>query len=200
MNTELRKAGVSSTSKCVAFATGNDRKIAEARRTFEKYAIICEPIAVEIDEIQHSDPAEITKAKARAAYRVLRQPVVVQDTSWDIPALGGFPGGYMKDVTRWWRAQDWVAIMAPHKDRRIFCLEHVAYFDGDSLHHFEARYEGYFVDSPRGSATASNSFEQCISLNDSETLAEMNDRGDFASASDESRHWEFFAQWYQKRL
>ncbi|HET8883911.1 MAG TPA: non-canonical purine NTP pyrophosphatase [Candidatus Saccharimonadales bacterium] len=180
----------------ILFATGNARKIAEAKRTLTPCGVAVKTIAIDIDEIQHHDPAEITKAKARAAYAALHQPVVVQDTSWNIPALGGFPGGYMKDVANWWQAEDWMNIMEPYDDRRIICLEHVAYFDGENLQHFEAQYEGVFVSEPRGNATNSNSLEQSICINGNETFAEMHDRGDLASAKEDCEHWELFAKWF----
>lgn len=189
----------SATVKSITFTTGNARKIAEAKRTFDQYDIALTTVVVDIDEIQHNEPAEITKAKARSAYAALHQPVVVQDTSWSIPALGGFPGGYMKDTANWWQAQDWMNIMAPHADRRIICLEHVAYFDGENMQHFEASYEGVFVDSPRGNAINNNSLEQVISLNGVETFAEMHDRGDAASAADDCEHWRLFAEWFSKQ-
>jgi non-canonical purine NTP pyrophosphatase (RdgB/HAM1 family) len=117
----------------VIFATGNQRKIKEATSTLEPLGIQIEHRAVDIDEIQHHDPAEITKAKARAAYEVIHAPVVVQDTNWSIAALGGFPGGYMKDVAEWWAPEDWIQIMARHSDRTLFCHEHVVYFVGDQI-------------------------------------------------------------------
>lgn len=187
------------TKQTVLFATGNKYKIHEARVELNKYGIDVKTINIEIDEIQHSDPAEITKAKARAAYAVLREPVVVQDASWSIPALGGFPGGYMKDTAYWWQAQDWMNIMAPYEDRRIICHDHVAYFDGEAMHHFEANYEGAFVDAPRGNAAENNSLELCISLNGSETFAEQHDRGGVGSADDGAKHWQLFGEWLSKR-
>lgn len=122
--------------KKMLFATGNSRKIKEAGSTLAAYNIDVGSIEIDIDEIQHNDPAEITKAKARSAYEVVRKPVVVSDTSWEIPALGGFPGGYMKDISLWLDAEDWLALMARHDDKTIYCHEHVAYFDGEELQHF----------------------------------------------------------------
>ena len=178
----------------ILFATGNDRKVQEARQTFNRNAIGLTVIAVDIDEIQHHDPAEITKAKAVAAYAVTHEPVVVQDTSWSIPALGGFPGGYMKDTALWWTVDDWMRIMAG-QDRTIVCLEHVAYYDGSQLQHFAAEYHGVFVDTPRGGSDGNNSIERCISLDGKETFAELHDRGDLASAASQHKHWELFAEW-----
>ncbi|MNQ10790.1 dITP/XTP pyrophosphatase [compost metagenome] len=178
----------------VVFATGNKRKIHECRKVLDRYNIDVDTISVDVDEIQHHDPAEITKAKARAAYGVANRPVVVQDTSWSIPSLGGFPGGYMKDTADWWQGQDWINIMAPYANRKIICLEHVAYFDGENLHHFQASYECTFVDSPRGDATKNNSLELVVGKTASETFAEAHDRG--MPGSDDSEHWRIFAEWF----
>lgn len=180
----------------IIFATGNKRKVQEATETLATYGLEITIQPVEIDEIQHHDPAEITKAKARAAYEVIHEPVVVQDTSWNIPALGGFPGGYMKDIAEWWTVDDWMAIMERHADRSVICLEHVVYFDGENLHHFEARYDGEFVTEPRG--IEGNSLDMTVSLYDNKTMAEMHDEGKVASAGGTLEHWDLFAKWYKE--
>ena len=51
----------------IFFATGNQRKIHEATTALAPFDLQVEPVKLAIDEIQHHDPAEITKAKARAA-------------------------------------------------------------------------------------------------------------------------------------
>jgi len=181
------------------FATGNSRKISEATAVLKQYDVKFEACKVDIDEIQHYDCAEITKAKARAAFAVVGQPVVVSDTSWDIPALGGFPGGYMKDIANWWQSQDWLNVMAAHEDKRIFCLEHVAYFDGKILQHFEAKYEGRFISEARGRGDQSESFEKVVILYGDMTMAEQLAAGEVASAGEDLTHWKLFAEWYSKR-
>lgn len=183
--------------KTILFATGNSRKISEARATLASFSIDVVPIKISIDEIQHADTAEITKAKARAAYAVAGQPVVVSDTSWAIPALNGFPGGYMKDIATWWRANNWLDVMRPLDDKRIYCLEHVAYYDGDQLQHFEQRYEGRFIDEPRGREHDAESFEQVVILYGDKTMAEQLASGDIASAGEVLGHWQQFGEWYQ---
>lgn len=182
--------------KHILFATGNARKIEEANATLTPYGIEATSVKVDIDEIQHSDPAEITKAKARAAYEVTHEPVVVSDTSWEIPALGGFPGGYMKDTAIWFQAEDWLALMARHADKTIYCHEHVAYFDGEQLHHFVETYEGVFIDEPRGRVDEYESFEQVVVLYGDKTMAEQLEDGDIASAGEVLGHWRQFGEWY----
>lgn len=182
--------------KTILFATGNARKIAEARTTLAPYDITIEPIKLSIEEIQHNDPTEITNAKAHAAFDIVKKPVVVSDTSWDIPALGGFPGGYMKDIEAWFAADDWLSLINRHEDRTIYCLEHVTYFDGTTLKHFSHRYTGTFVDKPRGRVQDDESFEQVVSLYGDKTMAEQLAYGDIASAGETLEHWRQFAAWY----
>lgn len=180
----------------ILFATGNSRKIHEAQTTLLPFNLSVEPVKLSFDEIQHSDPAEITKAKARAAYALTGRPVVVSDTSWSIPALGGFPGGYMKDVSSWWQADNWLAIMASQQDKRIFCLEHVAYFDGEVVQHFEEIYEGRFIDEARGRIDDAESFERVVVLYGGKTMAEQLAEGHVASAGETLGHWRQFGEWF----
>ena len=176
--------------------TGNQRKIAEAKVAFDEYDIAFEAFSADIDEIQHHDPTEIAKAKARAAYDAIKKPVVVADTSWAIPALGGFPGGYMKDVSAWLQAEDWISIMANHEDRTIYCHEHVAYFDGEELQHFTTSYKGTIVNEPRGRIDDSESIERVTILYGDKTMAEQVVAGDIASAGEVLGHWQQFGEWY----
>lgn len=180
----------------IIFATGNSRKIIEATSTLEPLGITVEPRAIDIDEIQHHDPAEITKAKARAAYEVIHEPIVVQDTNWSVPALGGFPGGYMKDVAEWFAPEDWLALMARHQDRTIYCHEHVVYFDGEHLEHFSHTYTGTFAPEARGAT--GNSIEKTACLYGDMTLSEMFNAKGVASAGEVLEHWKLFGEWYAK--
>lgn len=180
----------------ILFATGNSRKIKEATDTLAPFGVTPKPVRVDITEIQHSDPVEIVKAKARAAYEVTNSPVVVSDTSWGVPALGGFPGGYMKDISNWLEADDWLSLMSRYDDQAIYCYEHVAYFDGDNLQHFAAKYEGRFIDEARGRIDETESFERVVILYGNKTMAEQLADGDVASAGESLEHWKQFGEWF----
>ena len=182
--------------KELTFATGNPRKMQEANETLAEYGIRVTPVHVAIDEIQHRDSAEIAKAKARAAYAAAGTPVVVSDTTWEIPALGGFPGGYMKDVSSWLKPEDWLALMDRYEDKTIYCHEHIAFCDGDEVRHFASVYRGEFVSEARGSTDVGDSIEHVVALYGGMTLAEYLERGEVASAGEELLHWKQFAEWY----
>src|SRR5882672_1365482 len=81
--------------KTVLFATGNDRKLKEALAGCKGFDIKIEQIKLKIDEIQSNEPSEISLHKANAAFEITKKPIIISDTSWKIPSLNGFPGGYM---------------------------------------------------------------------------------------------------------
>jgi len=74
--------------------TGNPNKVAEAETALGRPI---ESIALDLPEIQSLDLAEVVAAKAEEAWRHLRRPLVVEDTSLALSALGGFPG----PLVRW---------------------------------------------------------------------------------------------------
>jgi len=78
--------------KTILFATHNKRKIGEARLGCRLFNVKVKPIKLDIEEIQSLDPKNISKHKAETAYSLVKKPIVVSDTFWNIPALNGFPG------------------------------------------------------------------------------------------------------------
>lgn len=187
-------------AKKIAFITGNPHKLEEAKSVLKDYDITIESLQFDIDEIQHYNPLEITKAKARAAYEKAGYPIVVNDSSWEIPALGGFPGGYMKDVANWFTAEDFLALMKDKNDRRIILHDVVAYFDGEQLKLFIYDQTGVFINQPRGEGTSMN---QVVSMEDSGGLTiaeEFALRHDGADINpDHFRHWQKFGEWFIAR-
>ena len=181
--------------KTITFITGNPYKLEEAKSVLKGYGIVVEPLQIDIDEIQHHDPLKITEAKVKSAYKKVGQPVVVNDSSWEIPALGGFPGGYMKDVANWFTAEDFLALMKDKNDRRIILHDVVAY-----LKLFIYDQTGVFINEPRGEGTSMN---QVVSMEDSGglTIAE-----EFALRRNGAeinpahfQHWQKFGEWFIAR-
>lgn len=176
----------------VLFATGNPRKLAEARSVAERHGIEVEAVKLELDEIQHTDPVKVTAVKVKAAYRILGKPVVVHDTSWSIPTLRGFPGAYMHDVAKWLKAQDWLSLMEKYQDKTIVIYENVFYCDGNDIKSFQYRQEGHFVNEPRGESRAS--IDEVVTFRaDGLTIAEA--RAGHEGQSVQLKVWEDFFGW-----
>ena len=186
--------------KTVTFITGNPHKLEEAKSVLKDYGIFVEPLQTNIDEIQHHDPLKIAEAKVKLAYEKAGQPVVVNDSSWEIPALGGFPGGYMKDIANWFTADDFLALMRGKKDRRIILHDVVAYFDGKELKLFTFDQSSVFINEPRGEGTSMN---QVVSMENSGglTIAEEFARRHSGEKIDSInfQHWQKFGKWFTIR-
>jgi len=115
--------------KTVIFATTNERKVGEAKLACQKFGIEVRQVKLNIDEIQSGDPQKISREKAKTAYAQIKQPLVVTDTYWNIPALNGFPGGYMKEIAGWFSEEDFLNLMERKTDRRISFAESITYID-----------------------------------------------------------------------
>ncbi|MCL2371291.1 hypothetical protein FWC63_00920 [Candidatus Saccharibacteria bacterium] len=177
------------------FATSNARKVAEASLVAERHGVILESRALEVEEIQDRDPLEVSRTKVKAAFVAAGAPVVVNDSSWSIPALNGFPGAYMRDVTRWFVADDWLKLMAKRGDRTIVLTESTLFFDGETTKIFQRQQKGRFLEEARGKKNVS--IEEVVSLvEDGRTMAEITEVGeDRGSATMDT--WEEFFTWYK---
>jgi len=178
------------------FSTGNERKIKEARAGCDLFGIEVVPTALEFDEIQSHDPINISKRKADDAFALVDAPaVVVADTSWSIPALKGFPGGYMKDVYAWFEPEDFINLVKNKADKTIIFIETIVYKDEHEVKIFSKQYTGVIADSPRGEN--GNSIDKVAEF-DGKTLAESHDLG--TTSHDPKEYvWYEFAEWFSKK-
>jgi XTP/dITP diphosphohydrolase len=84
-------------SDMLTLVTSNPHKKAEVVEILIGAQI--ESRALELPEIQSLSLREIVEAKARSAYGMVKAPVLVEDVSFEIEALNGFPGPFVK----WWK-------------------------------------------------------------------------------------------------
>ncbi|NTW61541.1 hypothetical protein HGB24_02555 [Candidatus Saccharibacteria bacterium] len=178
--------------KHIVLVTGNSRKLGEAKAALVDFGIEVKNKQFDIDEIQSHNVTAIAKDKALKAYKLVAEPVVVTDTSWDIPALRGFPGGYMKDVANWFDANDFINLLKGHDDRSISFTETIVYQDDKQTKVFSQKFTGKIADSPRGTG---NSIERLAEF-DGFTIGERQQQGRF-SHDPKEYVWYQFGQWYK---
>ena len=75
--------------KKITFITGNEAKAKQLQRHL-KIDIYHQKL--DLDEIQSLDLEKIVKEKAKAAYKIIKSPVLVEDVSLKFHALGNLPG------------------------------------------------------------------------------------------------------------
>lgn len=79
----------------ITLVTGNKGKLAEWQRLV-KGAQALQNISLDLPEIQSMNPHEIVTEKAKKAYELLQQPLVVEDVSAGLASLQGLPGPFIK--------------------------------------------------------------------------------------------------------
>lgn len=182
--------------KYITLATTNQRKVGEAKAALQDFNIEVRSIKLDIIEIQSPDPIAIAKAKAKEAFRLAGEPVVVTDTSWSIPALGGFPGGYMHEISIWFKSSDFINLIKNYQDKRISFTETIVYQDAKQTKIFSQEFWGQIINTPRGKT--GNPIEKIAEF-DGFTLAERHDQGRF-SHDPKDYVWYKFGEWFGKGL
>ena len=132
----------------ITIVTGNPNKLKELQTMFPGREMTS--AAVEIPEIQSLSLEEIVRAKVRAAFDAVGAPVIVEDVSFEIAALGGMPGPFVK----WW------ANTAGYEPALIVCEAAgewgakatcgAAYFDGERLEYAEGIVSGRLTQRTEG--------------------------------------------------
>jgi XTP/dITP diphosphohydrolase len=133
--------------KC-AVVTSNEHKAREIALFFKGVAEI-EHIPLECPEYRDDDVGVIAMKKAEYAYQVLQRPLMTDDTSFCIPALGGFPGPYAAYVQRTIGNCGILRLMEEEPDKRAFFETAVAFAEGQGIEVFRGRIHGLVV-PPRG--------------------------------------------------
>ncbi len=128
----------------VVYVTGNENK---ARLFNEMIGIKLEHVSADVDEIQSLDIREVVGHKAKEAYRLLKHPVVVEDTQLVFTAFGALPGPLIK-----WFLQELgtegVCRLLDGKDRSAIAGAAIAYYDGETLEVFEKEMSGQIALNP----------------------------------------------------
>lgn len=111
--------------------TGNPDKAVEAERILGRRPEI-EPL--DLPEIQSLDLAEVLTAKAREAWRRLRDagrptPVVVEETGLELSALNGFPGPLVKWMLEAVGAEGVARVGLAQDDPGVAAVCALAYYD-----------------------------------------------------------------------
>lgn len=179
----------------ILFATGNNQKFLIAQEAFRESHITLVQKPVEIDEVQSEDAEYIIRDKARRAYEILQQPLVVSDDSWSVPGLNGFPGPYMKSMDHWLTPQNWLDLTARLTDRRIILTQQLAYQDKDQLRLFRQDYTGTILTEARGKQGAT--LQKVITMpgDNGLSIAEVYDKGIQYADREVIEGWRAFIAW-----
>ncbi|NOX71525.1 MAG: RdgB/HAM1 family non-canonical purine NTP pyrophosphatase [Candidatus Micrarchaeota archaeon] len=74
------------------FVTGNKNKLVEARKVIPGI----ESVNLDLPEIQDIDPRKVIEAKLRKAVESVDGDIFIEDVSFELECLNGFPGPFIK--------------------------------------------------------------------------------------------------------
>lgn len=131
----------------------------------------------DVPEMQSLDPHEVINHKVRGAYEIFKKPVVVEDVSLTLTAMGRLPGTLIK----WFLEEIGAAGVAkiadglPHRNAVAGII--YAYYDGAQVQLFEAETKGAIAPAPRGTNAFGSKGWNTIFIPEggTKTFAEMTD-------------------------
>lgn len=178
------------------FISSNKNKIARAEIFLKPHNIEFISKDVDVLEIQSDSIENIAENKALAAFEKLKQPLFVSDHGWEITALNGFPGSYMKYINEWFVPQDFLNLMNGKTNREMIFTEYLCYTDGKTTKLFNESIKGHILYESKGEA---NPWMTVASFSDDNTSIAQAIK-DNPSAINESMVFGNFAKWYKEYL
>lgn len=127
------------------FVTGNEGKIKEFE-TILGYKI--NNVDLDLKEIQSVDVKEVAQEKARQAYEILKEPVIVDDTGLYLEELNGLPGALVKFFVKNLTLQQICNLIS--ENRKAKAITCIAFFNGKEMRVAEAEVKGTITKEPRG--------------------------------------------------
>ena len=181
----------------ISYVTGNTNKFLNAKDFFEKYNITITQQALKINEIQASDSIQIAIDKAEQAWAQTQMPLFVNDATWEIPVLKGFPGPYMKYINQWFDPDDFINLMQGKDDRRIILKDIIVFINKTGHTVFTNNHEGVIL-TKKAIGAYRHPSDLVISLSKNKlSIAEEVANGSFFIEG-EDVVWKEFADWLIK--
>jgi non-canonical purine NTP pyrophosphatase (RdgB/HAM1 family) len=131
------------------FITGNEHK---AKQLNDWLGIVIQHQKVDLDEIQSLDLKEVVDHKARQAYNVVRQPVLVEDVAMTFTAFNQLPGPFVKWFEKGSSLETMCHMLDGFDDRNAAAHTMYGLYDGKTLQTFEGIMRGKIAPIPRGSS------------------------------------------------
>jgi non-canonical purine NTP pyrophosphatase (RdgB/HAM1 family) len=175
------------------YITSNKAKVRIAEKFLIPLGVTLTGRYLDLTEIQSEDIEQIAKEKAKQAFSIIKEPLLVNDAGWYITALDGFPGPFMKYINQWLKSKDLLAIMSNHSNKEVIFREVICYVDEKHHKTFTGETKGLILD--RDTVPTEIPSMSLISLSPTgKSIAECWQEG--IASTDNSKIWEDFAEWY----
>ena len=182
----------------LSIVTTNEGKYNAAKKYLSKYKIKTVQVEIPLIEIQGEDVLQIALYKSDQAFKKLKLPCVIMDTSYQISALKGFPGPYMHSIMHWFTIDDFQALMREKKDRKITVQNTAVYKDKSTQQVFIRNLTGEILFTPTGEG---NFIDQLVTFRkDKKSVAYCENKNiPFIDKDADSSQWEKLGIWLSNK-
>ena len=133
----------------IVFVTSQGGKAKEAQGIFGKGFLI-EQLNVDLDEIQAIEGKDVVKHKAEEAFRIIKKPVIVEDTSLYFEAWRGLPGALVRWFLKTVGCGGICKMLNREKNRKAIAESAIAFCNGKTTKVVLGRAKGSVPQRPRG--------------------------------------------------
>ena len=128
------------------FITSNPFKFSDAFQSFKRNGINIKQEFINVPEIQASSAEEVCRAKVVYVSDKINGDFFIEDSSFHIPALNGFPGVYVRYIVETLGVNGIITAMKGLESRGCFFRSCVIYRDQDGQQHeFTFIRDGLFI-------------------------------------------------------
>jgi non-canonical purine NTP pyrophosphatase (RdgB/HAM1 family) len=133
--------------KKLTFITGNEGK---AKYLSDYFHVPVEHRKLDLHEIQSLNLNEVVEDKARRAYEIVKEPVLVEDVSLIFRGMKSLPGPLIKWFFETLGNDGFCKLVDSLSTRDAYAEVMFAICDNDGVHTFSGSMEGTISESPRG--------------------------------------------------
>jgi len=135
--------------KKIVFMTNSENKVKEAQKILgNEFDISLKKF--DLDEIQTVDGKKVIYKKAEEAYKLLKRPLLVEDTSLYFAAWNGLPGALVRWFLDTVGCEGICRTMNKERNRKAWSESAIAYHNGKVIKIVSARLEGTIPLKPKG--------------------------------------------------
>ena len=117
--------------KELLFVTSNKGKVASLQKRLDESKFKITQIELDLPELQRDCAKDISLEKAKAAFEIIEKPLIVQDSSFHIRSLNGFPGAYIKYALKTIGLEGILKLLEGIEDRRAYAEGALTYIEDE---------------------------------------------------------------------
>lgn len=117
--------------KEILFVTSNKGKVASLQKRLDESKFKITQIELDLPELQGDSAKDISLEKAKAAFKKVGKPLIVQDSSFHIRSLNGFPGAYIKYALKTIGLEGILKLLEGVDDRRAYAEGALTYIEDE---------------------------------------------------------------------